>query len=50
MVLEELLNANIPPSKIYKLGSECLALMAGKLPSEEDVIEAENFTQAEQAS
>ena len=50
MVLEELLNAGIAPSKIYKLGSECLALMAGKLPSEDDVTEAENFIQAEQVS
>jgi hypothetical protein len=43
-VLEVLLADGWPPTLIYNKGSECLGLMAGALPSEEDVNDAVNFS------
>lgn len=48
--LEELLQAGCTPTVIYQVGSECLALMAAKIPSEDEVIEAENFSKPDQDS
>ena len=48
--LEELLQAGCTPATIYQAGSECLALMAAKIPSEDEVKEAENFLQPQQES
>jgi len=43
-VLEVLLADGWPPTLIYNKGSECLGLMAGALPSEQDVDDAINFS------
>ena len=48
--LEELLQAGCTPSTIYQTGSDCLAMMASKIPSEDEVKEAENFTPPQQES
>ena len=48
--LEELLQAGCTPTVIYQVGSECLALMAAKIPSEDEVTEAENFSKPDQDS
>lgn len=48
--LEKLLSAGCTPSKIYQAGSECLTMMASKIPSEDEVTEAENFSQPDQDS
>jgi hypothetical protein len=46
MCMDNLLRAKVTPSQIYDIGSKCLANMAGRLPNEDDVQEAENFSQA----
>jgi hypothetical protein len=48
--LEELLQAGCTPTVIYQVGSDCLALMAAKIPSEDEVTEAENFSKPDQDS
>ena len=45
--MEELLRSKVTASMIYDIGSKCLASMAGRLPTEDDVQEAVNFSQAE---
>ena len=42
--LDRLLAAGIVPVAIYEAGAICLADMATKIPSEEEVVEVENFT------
>lgn len=48
--LEDLLQAGCTPTVIYQVGSDCLALMAAKIPSEDEVTEAENFMKPDQDS